>query len=169
VNEWVWSIGGMVLTGENWSTGRGTLYSADGRWMSGYGALVEWYWQGKPAVLGENPVTMVLCPPQMQYGLTWDRTLASAVKGRRLIAWYSLNPHLVYTVHKISSYRTGNTLSLGYKTSQLMLYREIIAVCSQIHAKHINTLCGQNVDLYIKIQSVPRSKHTQARLYKPVS
>ena len=27
-----------------------------------------------------------------------------------------------------------------------MLYREIIAVCSQIHAKHINTLCGQNVE-----------------------
>jgi len=30
------------------------------------------------------------------------------------------------------------------KTSQLMLYREIIAVCSQIHTEHINTLCGQN-------------------------
>ena len=26
-----------------------------------------------------------------------------------------------------------------------MLYREIIAVCSQIHTEHINTLCGQNV------------------------
>jgi len=28
-----------------------------------------------------------------------------------------------------------------------MLYREIIAVCSQIHIKHIKTLCGQNVEL----------------------
>jgi hypothetical protein len=28
-----------------------------------------------------------------------------------------------------------------------MLYREIIAVCSQIHTKHTNTLCGQNVKL----------------------
>ena len=28
-----------------------------------------------------------------------------------------------------------------------MLYREIIAVCSEIHTKHINTLCVQNVDL----------------------
>ena len=28
-----------------------------------------------------------------------------------------------------------------------MLYREIIAVCSQIHTKHINTLCGQNVEV----------------------
>ena len=27
-----------------------------------------------------------------------------------------------------------------------MLYREIIAVCSQIHTKHINTLRGQNVE-----------------------
>jgi hypothetical protein len=33
------------------------------------------------------------------------------------------------------------------QTSQLMLYREIIAVCSQIHTKHINTLCGQNVEM----------------------
>jgi hypothetical protein len=30
-----------------------------------------------------------------------------------------------------------------------MLYREIIAVCSQIHTKHINTLCGQNVELWL--------------------
>jgi hypothetical protein len=28
-----------------------------------------------------------------------------------------------------------------------MLYREIIALCSEIHKKHINTLCGQNVQL----------------------
>ena len=28
-----------------------------------------------------------------------------------------------------------------------MLYREIIAVCSQIQTKHTNTLCGQNVEL----------------------
>ena len=27
-----------------------------------------------------------------------------------------------------------------------MLYREIIAVYSEIHTKHINTLCGQNVE-----------------------
>jgi len=28
-----------------------------------------------------------------------------------------------------------------------MLYREIMSVCPQIHTKHINTLCGQNVEL----------------------
>ena len=39
-----------------------------------------------------------------------------------------------------------------------MLSREIIAVCSQIHKKkHINTLCGQNVEfLYVK----PRGTRT---------
>jgi hypothetical protein len=28
-----------------------------------------------------------------------------------------------------------------------MLYREMIAVCFEIHTKHINPLCGQNVQL----------------------
>ena len=28
-----------------------------------------------------------------------------------------------------------------------MVYREIMAVCSQIHTKHTNKLCGQNVEL----------------------
>ena len=28
-----------------------------------------------------------------------------------------------------------------------MLYMEIMAVCSQINTKHLNTLCGQNVQL----------------------
>ena len=32
-----------------------------------------------------------------------------------------------------------------------MLYTEIIAVCSQIHTKHINTLCGQNVE-FVNVQ-----------------
>ena len=32
-----------------------------------------------------------------------------------------------------------------------MLYREIIAVCSEIHTKHINTVCGQQIEFwYIK-------------------
>jgi len=34
-----------------------------------------------------------------------------------------------------------------------MLYTEVIAVYSQIHTKHINTLCGQNVEL-LKVKLV---------------
>ena len=45
-----------------------------------------------------------------------------------------------------SPYRAVNTARLSYK-NQSMLYREIMALCSEIHTKHINTLCGQNVEL----------------------
>ena len=70
-------------------------------------------------------------------------------------------PSQVREGRKSSSYRAVNTLYISViQTSQLMLYREIKAVCSEIHTKHINTLCGQNVEMYIKIQSVPWSKHT---------
>ena len=31
-----------------------------------------------------------------------------------------------------------------------MLYREIIAVCSEIHTQHINIPCGQNVE-FVKV------------------
>ena len=56
-----------------------------------------------------------------------------------------------------------------------MLYREIIAVCSEIHTKHINTLCGQNVGFVYVIQcgqsvqllNVKLSVHyVNSRLYK---
>jgi len=40
------------------------------------------------------------------------------------------------------------------KTSQLMLYMEIMAACSEIHTKHINTVCGQNVELLNVKQAV---------------
>jgi hypothetical protein len=40
-----------------------------------------------------------------------------------------------------------------------MLYSEIIAVCSQIHTKHINTLCGQNVEFLTVETSGTYSDH----------
>ena len=47
------------------------------------------------------------------------------------------------------------------KTSQLMLYREIMAVFSEIHKKHINTVCGQNVELL----NVKLAVHTYIHTY----
>jgi hypothetical protein len=44
------------------------------------------------------------------------------------------------------------------RTRQLMLYREITAVCSEIHTKHINTLCGQNVG-FLKVLVRTESNH----------
>jgi hypothetical protein len=40
-----------------------------------------------------------------------------------------------------------------------MLYREIMAVCSEIHTKHINTVCGQNVELLNVKPGAPYSNH----------
>jgi hypothetical protein len=56
-------------------------------------------------------------------------------------------------IYRSSPYRAVNTPSLLKKTSQLMLYREIITVCSEIHTKHINTLCEQKAEFF-KIESV---------------
>ena len=38
-----------------------------------------------------------------------------------------------------------------------MLYRKIIAVCSEIHTKHINTVCGQNVEFLEVSSNFPKA------------
>ena len=60
--------------------------------------------------------------------------------------------------------RSKHTAGSVIKTSQLMLYREIIAVCSVIHAKHINTLCGQNAECPNVKPGVTHSSHLPLRL-----
>jgi hypothetical protein len=54
-----------------------------------FSASVEWNWPGKTEVLGENPVPMPLCPPQIPHG----PTRASAVRGRQLTAWAMARPY----------------------------------------------------------------------------
>jgi hypothetical protein len=49
-----------------------------------YGALVEWYWQGQTQVLTEQPVPVPLCPPQISFRLTSDRTRLLPLTGWRL-------------------------------------------------------------------------------------
>jgi hypothetical protein len=63
------------------------------------GAPVEWNWQGKTKVLGQKPVPVPLCPPQIPHGLSRDQTRASAVGGRRLTASAMARPcpPLVFT------------------------------------------------------------------------
>jgi hypothetical protein len=46
-----------------------------------------------------------------------------------------------------------------------MLYREIIAVCSQIRTKHINTLCGQNVEFVNLEQAGTYSNQRASKIY----
>jgi hypothetical protein len=56
------------------------------------GAPMEWNWQGKTEVLGEKPVPVPLCPPQIPHRLARDLTRAFAVGGRRLTAWAMARP-----------------------------------------------------------------------------
>jgi len=53
---------------------------------------------------------------------------------------FQLSKTSIEANYTYSTHRAGNTLFLGYKTSRLMLYREIVAVCSQIHTKHTYTV-----------------------------
>jgi cysteine sulfinate desulfinase/cysteine desulfurase-like protein len=46
-----------------------------------------------------------------------------------------------------------------------MLYREIIAVNSEIHTKHIDTLCGQNVEFLIVKSGGTYSNHWALKGY----
>ena len=78
--RWECSIGGTILTGENWSTGRKTLYSVGGRWMNGHGALVEWYWQGKTEVLGEKHYTAWVVGEWMGMEHWWNDTDSGKLK-----------------------------------------------------------------------------------------
>jgi hypothetical protein len=56
-----------------------------------------------------------------------------------------------------------------------MLYNEIIAVCSEIHKKLINTLCGQNVEFvsvkhggtYSNHWSVKYERNTKQKSFLP--
>ena len=45
------------------------------------------------------------------------------------------------------------------QTSQLKLHKEIIAVVSNIHTKHINAMCGQNTEFLNAKTGVQYSDH----------
>jgi len=54
-----------------------------------------------------------------------------------------------------------------------MLYTEIMAACSEIHTKHINTVCGQKVELLnvkLAVNIVTTGPYrVKSLLQKPVS
>jgi len=92
------------------------------RWVSIIGGMVL---MGKQKYLEEKIVPVPFCPPQIPRGLIWNGSRPHAALRRKHGLFY---------------------LKFVLRTSQSMLYSEIIAVCSQIHTKHLNTLCGQNVE-----------------------
>ena len=74
-----------------------------------YRANVRRYRQGETEVLGEKPVTVPLCAPQIPHGLTWYWTHVYAVRARRLNTRINMN-----CTYRPSPYRAVNKLPLGY-------------------------------------------------------
>jgi len=65
------------------------------------------------------------------------------------ICFNSQTPEITWIYLNIQSVPLSkHTLVSAIKTNQLKLYREIIAVCSEIHTKHTNTPCGLNVECW---------------------
>jgi hypothetical protein len=55
--------------------------------LNGYGALLEWYWQGKSEVLGRKPAPLPLCPLHIPHELSWRWSNVSAVINQLLTDW----------------------------------------------------------------------------------
>ena len=95
---------------------------------------------GKTEEHGEKIVHLPLCPPKKPHVLNWDRTRACTVRGREMTAntmTLSVERKLTGITYEDPVRTAQYTHSVSViQTSQLMLYREIIAVCSQIHTKH---------------------------------
>jgi Arc/MetJ family transcription regulator len=61
--------------------------------------------------------------------------------------WSKLNVTCIVLDDQVRTAQETLSLLVKKQTYQLMLYREVIAICSEIHTKHTNTLCGHNVQL----------------------
>jgi len=57
-----------------------------------WSATVEWYCQGKAEELGDKPVPVPLCSPQIPRGFTRAWTWDFAARGWRLTAWAMARP-----------------------------------------------------------------------------
>jgi len=108
MDEWVWSNGGMILTGEYWSTGRKTLYNMGGRWINEYGAMVEWYWQGNTEVLGGKHYTAWVVDEWMSMEQSWNDT------DRRQQKWWE---KVLAQCHTVYQTPTGDLICLKLYTN----------------------------------------------------
>jgi len=72
---------------------------------------------------------------------------------------YKTHKNTEWAECRIREYQTGGTYhwpvkgKISWKTSQLMLCREIIPGCTQAHTKHINQLRGYNKE-FVNIKLV---------------
>jgi hypothetical protein len=81
---------GLILRLWTAATNGHVVHSTDNIWVCR--TTVECYWQGKAEELGEKPVPVPFCPPQITHELTRERNRDSAARGRRLTAWAMARP-----------------------------------------------------------------------------
>ena len=82
-----------------------------------------WVWciggnDTKTEVLGERSALTSLGPPQISHGLTWDRTIVSAVGGRRLTAWGTAMNNTLYVKVEVVPLREQIRCSSFIKTNR---------------------------------------------------
>jgi hypothetical protein len=105
-------------------------------------------------VLGEKPVPVPLCPPQIPHGLTRDRTQASAVGGRRLTAWAMARPctDLVTYLSKNSSFDVKRQGDFGdfFVTNTSLMRRKIgrptCTVSGRLATQRVSVSLGRQPD-----------------------
>jgi len=62
-------------------------------------------------------------------------------------------------------YHTVNIICLGYKNQSINAEREIIAISSKIHTKHINSICGMYIEFLLTFRHRESSILGQAFRY----
>jgi hypothetical protein len=104
--------------------------------------------ENRTEVLEENPVSLPTCPLQLPDGLTSNRTWAFWVWYQNPSAW-AMAPSFYkwyYTdLYKDSDVQLYNHAVHVLNITKLLLFTEVLAVCSEVRTKHINTQCMQNV------------------------
>ena len=94
-------------------------------WRRGYGAFVEWC-QSNAKVLGEHHIPVLFCPPQISRWLSWDLTLASAVRGRRITPWSTTGP-------RFAGHDVGVTFWVSYRVVRIIqLIRFAPSSCASV-------------------------------------
>jgi hypothetical protein len=108
------------------------------------GAPAEWNWQVKTEILGEKPVPVPLCPPQIPHGSTWDRTRAVIT---RMKFHPNISKLLESTCESCHRPLTKMTMNEKYRTLNHNTHVLMISCIEDIH------ICQNSLMNYVYIQT----------------
>ena len=118
--------------------------------MNEYWALVEWYWQWKTKVLGEEPSPMPLRPPQIRRRVAWHWTQSSTMRGRPLTTWALAWPfHLFVDNHSLSSFRTLHCMKWYDVHKWLIMHVTLVLLRQTFSRSKLRVTCPEVCYFYI--------------------